>query len=85
MANLITNEQMAICSDLFDLGFSYKMLFDNGDITLSKNTTGGIVVLILSTDGKLNDSPKEEFFNFYKENAYIMSKPESIGIIPSKF
>jgi len=85
MSTLITNEQMRICNNLFDLGFSYKSISYNGQITLSKKTISGLVVLILSKNGLINGKLDKEFFNFYTENGYMMSQPEPIEIIPSRF
>lgn len=83
MATLITNEQMKVCNNLFDLGFRFRTLYDNGQIVLTKRTNGGLAVLTLSTNGFINEKDSSEFFNYYLANPNQMASPNPITIKPS--
>jgi hypothetical protein len=74
---LITNKQMDICNDLFELGFTFNQLSPNGNVFLSKRTKLCVVEVVLSPSGAINGDDPYMWMESIRENS-IMVAPEPV-------
>ena len=78
-AKLITNKQMDVCNNLFELGLTFKCYTTSGKIIYEKKTLKGIVEAIVSTNGAINNGNPDVWIIAFKSND-LMVAPQPLSI-----